>query len=288
MRLISSDDGGSAAGGRVSPVSPGSSTAFSGRTHSVAVPCGRPPGMVNARPEADSNRRSPVTRPSMKLHLPMKPATNRPLIEILGRPELLEPALVHHADAVGDRHRLLLVVRDEHRRDARLALQIADLLAHLGSQLRVERRERFVEQQHVGLDGHRPGERHALLLTSRQGARRPVGHRIELHPARRLATRRALRSASHERTRSPNSMFFATDRCGNSAYPWNTMPTLRLCTGTLVTSRAPNDTRPEVGAMKPAIIRKVVVLPQPLGPSSASSSPSRMSSDTSSTATTSA
>ena len=62
------------------------------------------------------------------------------------------------------------------------------------------------------------------------------------------------------------------------------MPTLRLCTGTRVTSRSPNFTVPEVGATNPAIMRRVVVLPQPLGPSNASSSPSRISIETSSTA----
>ena len=41
---------------------------------------------------------------------------------------------------------------------------------------------------------------------------------------------------------------------------------------------------PAVGAMKPAIIRSVVVLPQPLGPRKVTSSPSAMSSEKSATA----
>ena len=44
--------------------------------------------------------------------------------------------------------------------------------------------------------------------------------------------------------------------------------------------------RPVVGSSKPAIMRSSVVLPQPEGPSKAKNSPSRMSTDTSSTATT--
>jgi hypothetical protein len=59
---------------------------------------------------------------------------------------------------------------------------------------------------------------------------------------------------------------------------------LRFHGGSIVMSLPPRRTRPEVGAMKPAIIRSVVVLPQPLGPSSITNSPSRTSSETSRTA----
>src|SRR5262249_46276327 len=47
-------------------------------------------------------------------------------------------------------------------------------------------------------------------------------------------------------------------------------------------------TAPALASMKPAIMRKVVVLPQPDGPSSTTNSPSATSSDRSSTASTSA
>jgi hypothetical protein len=47
-------------------------------------------------------------------------------------------------------------------------------------------------------------------------------------------------------------------------------------------------TAPAFASMKPAIMRKVVVLPQPDGPSSTANSPSDTSSDRSSTASTSA
>ncbi len=43
---------------------------------------------------------------------------------------------------------------------------------------------------------------------------------------------------------------------------------------------------PAVGCSNPAIIRSIVVLPEPDGPSSAKNSPAAMSSDTSSTAVT--
>ena len=44
------------------------------------------------------------------------------------------------------------------------------------------------------------------------------------------------------------------------------MLTSRLCGGVLVTSSPPTRIVPDVGSLKPAIIRSVVVLPQPDGP----------------------
>src|SRR3990170_5864194 len=61
---------------------------------------------------------------------------------------------------------------------------------------------------------------------------------------------------------------------------------LRGCGGTPVTSAPRRRMRPASGCSKPAIIRSVVVLPQPLGPRSVMNSPSRMSNDTSRTAST--
>ena len=51
------------------------------------------------------------------------------------------------------------------------------------------------------------------------------------------------------------------------------MPMSRRCTGMWVTSSPPTMMRPSSGVSKPAIIRSVVVLPQPEGPSSAKNSP---------------
>src|SRR5690242_993517 len=45
------------------------------------------------------------------------------------------------------------------------------------------------------------------------------------------------------------------------------MPIARLWAGSAVTSRSPNQIRPEEGTTKPASIRSSVVLPQPEGPS---------------------
>src|SRR5688500_18357244 len=64
------------------------------------------------------------------------------------------------------------------------------------------------------------------------------------------------------------------------------MPMSRRCTGTSVMSWPPTWTRPLSGISKPAMMRRLVVLPQPDGPSSEKNSPALMSSVTLSTATT--
>src|SRR5713101_1592394 len=68
--------------------------------------------------------------------------------------------------------------------------------------------------------------------------------------------------------------------CGQIAYDWNTMPKLRLLGATKIrfseeyTARPPTPISPERGFSSPAIERKVVVLPQPEGPSRVNSLPS--------------
>src|SRR5437763_13193374 len=78
-------------------------------------------------------------------------------------------------------------------------------------------------------------------------------------------------------------MFFLTVMCGHSAYDWKTMPIRRLSGGTLTrlsesnTVVLPIEMRPSPGRSSPATQRRVVVLPQPLGPRRATNSPSSMS-----------
>ena len=78
-------------------------------------------------------------------------------------------------------------------------------------------------------------------------------------------------------------MFRATVMCGHTAYDWNTMPMPRRSGGTAMPAavsfsvRPASSMRPAVGSSSPAIIRSVVVFPQPDGPSSVINSPSRTS-----------
>ena len=66
---------------------------------------------------------------------------------------------------------------DEQGGDAELGLDPADLVAERQADLGVERRQRLVEQEHLGLHGERPGEGDALLLAARQLVRVAVGER---------------------------------------------------------------------------------------------------------------
>ena len=79
--------------------------------------------------------------------------------------------------------------------------------------------------------------------------------------------------------RRPKATFSNTFRCGNSAYFWNTVFTGRLYGGMLAMSLPSKKTLPDFGVTKPAITRRVVVLPQPEGPRKVTNSLSWMSSE---------
>ena len=58
-----------------------------------------------------------------------------------------------------------------HDQDGELLLQLGDQLLDLAGGDRVERRGRFVEQQHFRLQGDRAGDAQALLLAAGQAQR---------------------------------------------------------------------------------------------------------------------
>ena len=68
--------------------------------------------------------------------------------------------------------------------------------------------------------------------------------------------------------RRPKATFSNTLRWGNRAYRWNTVFTARWWGGTSFILTPSNKTSPAVGDRNPPMIRSVVVLPHPLGPSS--------------------
>ena len=117
---------------------------------------------------------------------------------------LLDLALVHDDDAVGELERFFLIVRDEHARQVNLFVQPAQpapqLLPHFG----VERAERLVEQQHLRLDGQRARERDALPLAAGELRRIAIAQIVELHELQQvrdlrcdLVVRRPMRSRAH-------------------------------------------------------------------------------------------
>ena len=83
-----------------------------------------------------------------------------------------------------------------------------------------------------------------------------------------------------------------TDMCGQIAYDWKTMPSPRAFAGTWAPDRAESRVRPPTtisplsGVSRPAMQRRIVVFPQPDGPSRAKNSPRRTENVTPSAATT--
>ena len=193
----------------------------SGRSASVAGPAGA--ALAGERQAARRSGTGPgaSTAPSMKLERPTNAGdepVGRALVEVLLRAHLPHGAVAHHHQPVGHGQRLLLVVRHHDRREPELALQLADLDAHLLAQLGVEVRERLVEQQHIGPEDERASQRDALLLAARELARQALAQLLEAHEAQGLVDAAARsRPCRSLRISSPNATFCATVRCGNSA-----------------------------------------------------------------------
>jgi hypothetical protein len=134
----------------------------------VAGPAGcRPERMpTQDRPATDDRRRDQVHRGAA--HEPGDEDVRRPVVDLLRAAQLLDLALVHHADPVRERHRLDLVVGDVDRGDAQPLVDPLELGADLAAQLGVEVRQRFVEQEGLGFTDQRPSHRDPLPLATRQ------------------------------------------------------------------------------------------------------------------------
>ena len=81
---------------------------------------------------------------------------------------------LHDDDEIGQRHRLVLTMRDMDEADAELALQALELAAHVLPQERIERRQRLVEQQDARPRDQRARERDPLLLAPRHLRGQPL------------------------------------------------------------------------------------------------------------------
>ena len=92
----------------------------------------------------------------------------RLVVDLARGGELLDPAFGHDGDPIADRQCLVLVVGHAHRRQADPFDDLAQFHLHGTAQLGIERVERFVHQQHLGVQNQRTGKRDALLLTAGQ------------------------------------------------------------------------------------------------------------------------
>ena len=95
-------------------------------------------------------------------------AIGRPVIQFERGADLLDRAVAQHHHAIGQRHRLDLIVSDVDRGCAELAVQLGDLDPGLAAQRGVEIGQWLVEQEHLGRAHNRPPDRNPLALAARQ------------------------------------------------------------------------------------------------------------------------
>ena len=165
---------------------------------------------------------------------------------------------------------------DEDERDADVALDRLQLDLHLLAQLEVERAERLVEQQHLRTVDERSGERDALALAARElvracGAPKPPRRTDVEHLGRAPAPLGLAHLLDHQPVLD---VLLARSCAGTARSPGRPCSRRGRTAATWVTSLPWRRIAPAVGSSKPAIIRSIVVLPEPDGPSSAKNSPS--------------
>ncbi len=125
---------------------------------------------------------------------------------LVGRADLHDLAVAHDQDPVAELERLGEVVGDEHHRLAELAVEPDHLVLHVAADQRVERRERLVEQQDVGVAGERPRQADPLLHAAGELVGVGVLVARQAHQVDDVAGRRApllLRACRGSRGRRP-------------------------------------------------------------------------------------
>ena len=85
---------------------------------------------------------------------------------LLRRADLLDAAVIHDDHPIGHGKRFRLMMGDVDEGDFELAMQPHQLSLHAHAQMRIERTERFVKQEHLRLDGKRARQRYALTLAA--------------------------------------------------------------------------------------------------------------------------
>ena len=132
-------------------------------------------------------------------HEPRYPQRRRPGIDDLDGIVLQQLALMQNCDAVGDRRRLIAVMRNEHDGGRQGGADVGDQLVHVGAQRRVEGAERLVEQQHLGFGRERSRNCDPLLLAARQFLNGSFSVTSQLHHLEILFRVRASGSPAHPR-----------------------------------------------------------------------------------------
>jgi len=105
----------------------------------------------------------------------------RMIVDVVRGADLLDPSLVHHHDAIGDFQRFVLIVGDEHAGHVQFVVQPPEPTAQVLAHACIERAERLVEQQYLGIDRQSPRQGNALPLTAGQLRRVTIGQPVQLH-----------------------------------------------------------------------------------------------------------
>ena len=194
-------------------------------------------------------------------------------VDLDGGPDLLDQAVLHHDETVGDRHGLELVVRHEDRRDVKPLLELPDLLAHHEPEVRIEVGEGLVEQQDLRFETERPGKGDALLLAAGELVDHPIAERPQfdhieefLDPGGDLLLRPLVDLQAV-------TDVFRHGHMGEKGVVLETDPSVPEVRRQVVDPLAVEDDVPELMSVKPPISRRRVVFPHPLGPTNVTSSP---------------
>ena len=81
----------------------------------------------------------------------------RVVVDLFRRPDLLDLPLVHHHDPVRKLERLFLVMRDEDAGDMHLVMKLPQPPPQVAAHPRIQRAERFIQQQHPAARPPAPG-----------------------------------------------------------------------------------------------------------------------------------
>ena len=129
---------------------------------------GSPRSVVVARP-------APGSVDGIESSSALRVRVQRLLVDRLARPDLAELPEVHHPDPVADLLDEGEVVRDEQVGEAELAAELLEQVEHLRLDQHVERGDRLVADQQVGLERDGARDRDPLRLPARQLPRVPLG-----------------------------------------------------------------------------------------------------------------
>ena len=202
---------------------------------------------------------------------------------------LLHPARPggHQDDAVGKGQRLAEIVGHEQHGLARVLPEIEQHRMHVELGVGIERAERLVHQQDFRLRDQGAHQRHALAHAARQRRRIEAAEAVEAGLVDRLVDPGAAFAAS-ARPQAPARSRYCLRPCATeTACPSGTRSRHGGSAGRESPASPSTRISPPLGAIRVATMLRMVLLPQPEGPSRATNSPSSIRNEASSTATTS-